>query len=404
MSFPRLLGALALMISLPAAAAQSLNLTATGLGQDAEQATLRALEEAATEALGVATTLDPAFTREAGEWVQEHGAQTGSWSNNPDDQWAALKPLSAFRVLEQETGSDQLHRARVEIRFQAERESPTRSSTILVAPFQTQSGQYPVGSQVPAQEVRDQLKRHLETQFAQSGQLSVLGEASNPAMPPAPTGQIKRARERGADLVLVGTIKTFALTTHDKEYMGKEFNTLQPRAVIDYQILNTVTREVVRAGTFSDRKLPKSLKQAFDEDKIDPRKEPGRVGEILYPRVARALSSEVMETLFPLRVLAAQDKDKDKILISAGQRRLRKGDLLSAHRTERQVRDSSIDLGIRMESASLATVSVTEVNTDYARGRLMTGDKDELDQGTFLRIQARPESPAREQEGRITAP
>lgn len=400
MSFSRLLGALALIISLPAGAAQTL--TATGLGPDAERATLRALEEAATAALGVATTLDPSFNQQAGQWVQDHGAKAKQWSNKPDGQWAALESLSAFRVLENESVADQLRRARVEIRFRAERESPTRSSTILVAPFQTEAQQYPVGGEVPAREVRNQLKRHLETQFAQSGDLSVLDKPSVRDLPPAPIDQIKRARELGADLVLVGTIKTFALTTHDKEYMGKEFNTLQPQAVIDYQILNTVTREVVRAGTFSDRKLPESLKQAFDEDEIDPQEEPGRVGEILYPRVARALSSEVMETLFPLRVLAAQEKDS--ILISAGQGRLREGDLLSAHRIERQVRDSSIDLGVRMESASLATVSVTEVNDDYARGRLMTGQADDLDRGTFLRIQARPDNQGRETEDRITAP
>ena len=402
MSFPRLLGALALMISLPAAAAQTLTLTATGLGTDAEQATLQALETAATEALGVATTLDPAFNRQAGQWVQDHGAHAKQWSQKPRDQWTALQPLSAFRVLDHESTADQLSRARVEIRFRTEQESATRSSTILVAPFQTQSQQYLVGGKVPSRDVRNQLERHLETEFAQSGQLSVLDEPALQAVPSAPTEQINQARELGADLVLVGTIKTFALTTHDKEYMGKKFNTLQPRAVIDYQILNTVTREVVRAGTFSDRKLPRSLKQAFDEDEIDPKQEPGRVGEILYPRVARALSSEVMETLFPLRLLAA--KDKDNIFISGGQGRLREGDLLSAHRIERQVRDSSIDLGIRMESASLATVSVTEVNSDYARGRLMTGNKDDLYQGTFLRIQARPESRGRETDDRITAP
>lgn len=402
MLFPRLLGALALIIALPATAAQTLTLSATGLGPDAERATLRALEEAATQALGVAATLDPAFTQQARQWVRTHGPRAQEWSGEPDDQWAALGSLSAFRVLENTSAADELYRARVKIRFRAERGSPSRSSTILVAPFQTESRQYPVGGKVPARAVRDQLERHLETRFAQDGQLSVLDEPSLDEVPPTPIERIKRGRELGADLILVGNIQTFALTTHDKEYMGKEFNTLQPRAVIDYQILNTVTREVVRAGTFSDRKLPKSLKQSFDEDEIDPKKEPGRVGEILYPRVALALSGEVMETLFPLRVLAAQEKDD--ILISAGQGRLREGDLLSAHRIKRQVRDSSIDLGIRMESASFATVSVIEVHNDYARGRLMTGQAEDLDQGTFLRVQARPDERTREEQDQITAP
>jgi hypothetical protein len=402
MSFARLLGSLALTLTLPATAAQTLTLSATGLGPDAERATLRALEEAATQALGVATTLDPAFTRQARQWVQMHGAQAQQWSGQPDDQWASLQPLSAFRVLDSTRAADKLRRARVEVRFPARRESPSRSSTLLVTPFRTESGQYPVGGKVPARVVRDQLERHLETRFAQDGQLSVLDEPSLDDVPPEPIEQIKRGHELGADLILVGTIKSFALTTHDQEYMGKEFNTLQPRTVIDYQILNTVTREVVRAGTFSDRKLPESLKQAFDEDEIDPKKEPGRAGEILYPRVARALASGVMETLFPLRVLAADAENS--ILISSGEGRLREGDLLSAHRIERQVRDSSIDLGIRMESASFATVSVTAVRNDYARGRLVTGEAKALDQGTFLRIQARPDDQGGEDGDRITAP
>ncbi len=402
MLFPRLLGAIALIMALPATAAQTLTLSATGLGPDAERATLRALEEAATQALGVAATLNPAFTQVARQWVQRHGPRAQEWSGAPDDQWAALGSLSAFRVLENTSAANDLRRARVKVRFRAQRGSPRRSSTMLVAPFQTESRQYPVGGKVPARAVRDQLERHLETRFAQDAQLSVLDEPSLDDAPPKPLERMKHGRELGADLILVGNIRTFALTTHDKEYMGKEFNTLQPRVVIDYQILNTVTREVVRAGTFSDRKLPRSLKQAFDEDEIDPEKEPGRVGEILYPRVAQALSSEVMETLFPLRVLAAQEGGN--ILISAGQGRLRKGDLLSAHRIKRQVRDTSIDLGIRMESASFATISVTEVHSDYARGRLMTGEAGDLDQGTFLRVQARPKEQTRQEEDEITAP
>ena len=288
MSFARLPGVFALLFCMSVTGVQARTVTDTGLATDADDAAARALEAAAADALGVAATLAPSFSTEAAQWVQSHG-DDGGWSAAPDADWSSLQPLAAFRVLENKGTGEGLFRAKVEVRVDDNGtgdNDATRLSTLLVAPFGTAMQQYPVGGKVPADEVRGQLRRHLETVIAQSGRLNVLDadldDTQLRAMGPAE--QIERGRDLGADLMIVGRIKTFALTTHDKKYMGMQFRTLQPRAVIEYQILNTVTREIIRAGTFSDHKLPKSLKQAFvhlarsTHARLPAPRQPSRVG------------------------------------------------------------------------------------------------------------------------------
>lgn len=391
------------LLACSAAHAADTTVSASGYGPDPTSATTRALVEAVRQARGVSVTVDPAFRTQVGEWVvRESDSGTlaqGQWSSAPEVQLPTDAGLDGYRVLETEKVEDGLWRVDVEARV-LEYEGPDAErahlSSIVIVPFRASRDKYRVGNQVDGDEVSRQLQRHLENVIAQGGRLRVLdrdfdaatrAEDRVVARSTNPAEQIRQGQELGADLLLVGEIEAFSLGEQNRKFMGIEFNTLEPHAVIHYRLLNTATREIIRAGTFNDRKLPDSLKEAFDEDEINPEKEPGRVGEILYPRVARALAGEVMDTLFPLRVLGTAGEDR--VFVSAGQGRLQEGDLLSAHRIERELRDPDTDLGVRVETPPLATLRVDKVHADYAVAQRVTGDTATLDQDSFLRMQAR---------------
>lgn len=399
-----LLGWLAGSPAMAAETSKTVTLTASGYGDTPTRATARALVEASRQALGTTVTLDPAFRSAVREWVvhQHEGGQLveGRWSSEPEVQLPVMANLKSYRVRATEKVEEGLWMSRVEARllqyegFTADRQ---QLPTLVVAPFATGAEQFRLGDEQPAEQVRHRFQQHLENALQQSGDIRLLDrrftdaadrEAAIAAAAQSPEQQVKRGQTLGADLVLAGEIEDFSLGGQRREFYGATFNTLEPHIIIHYRLVDTATLEILRAERFQYRKLPEWLREAFQEEDIDPQREPERIGEVLYPRVATELADAVLETLYPIQVLSAGE---DGVYISAGKGRVREGDLFSAHAIAHQGEDPETGLPIRMQSNALATLRVVSVHEDYAVTEPVGSPTAELSGETVLHRQARME-------------
>lgn len=395
---------------------ETVTLTASGYGDTPTEATSRALVEVSRQALGASVVLDPAFRTAVHEWViHQSGNGTlaeGRWSSEPEAQLPVMASLKGYRVLATEKVEQDLWRADVEARvleyegFTGEKQ---HLPTLVAAPFRTGRPTFDLGSEQPAAKVRDRFHQYLENALQQGGDLRLLDrsfgnaaarETGIAASSLSPEEQVKRGQQLGADLLLVGEIEDFSLGRNSQEFYGTTFNTLEPRVIIHYRLMDTATREILRADSFHYRKLPEQLREDFRKEDIDPEREPERIGEVLYPRVAGKLADAVLETLYPIQVLTVTANDR--VYISAGRGRVREGDLFSVHGVARRTENPETGLPIRMETEALATLRVLSVHDGYAIAEPLGEKASGLNAEMVLRRQARPEKPEPSSDGETT--
>lgn len=388
-----------------AAPTNTVELNASGYGDTPTQATARALVEVSRQALGASVVLDPGFRTAIQEWVvsqTENGNLIqGSWSSEPEAQLPVMANLKSYRVLDTSKVEDGLWRSRVEARvlryegFTADRQ---HLPTLVVTPFRTARTQFDLGTEQPATRVRHRFQQYLANALQKSGKLRLLDrnfsdaaarENQIAASSLSVEEQVKRGQQLGADLLLAGEIEDFSLGRNSQSFYGATFNTLEPHVVIHYRLIDTATREILRAESFQYRKLPARLREAFDNEDIDPEREPERIGEVLYPRVATELADSVLETLYPIRVLSVTEDGS--VFISAGLGRVREGDLFSAHGVARKSEDPDTGLPLRMHTPALATLRVTAVHEGYSVAETLGAPVSQLNAETLLQRQARPE-------------
>src|SRR5690606_20741016 len=224
---------------------------------------------------------------------------------------------------------------------------PDRSAlpSVAIGTLRTSGSSYDLGRPIPPAEVRAQLRNALVNSFTDSGRLRVLdrdfsadvaGERAISASSLQPQEQVRVGRQQGADLVLVGDIESFQLGRPGRSYYGAQFNTLEPVVRVQYRLLETATGGVLRAGTFVYSEAPGTLRTRLREADIDPDREPERIGEFLYPEVARALTGEVLDALYPVRVLSVA---ADRIYVTQGSGRLTEGQQLTVHQLDGELTD-----------------------------------------------------------------
>ena len=104
--------------------------------------------------------------------------------------------------------------------------------------------------------------------------------------------------------------------------------------------------------------------------------------------MARQLSGEVVDVLFPMRVLSASSAQT--IYVTQGAGRVEAGDLLSVHVPQQEVIDPDSGIALRLESDSVATLRVTSLGAGYALTELLTGDLSSISASALLRHEASP--------------
>ena len=370
---------------------------ASGYGDTPRTATANALVEAARQALGVSVVANPNFRVATYEWMANENIAQGVWTSRPEDRAASLANVAGYQVLETTQVNDDLWQVTVEARLLRDVSiAGDRSAlpTLVVMPFRTTASEYYPGVKTPAAEVRRRLHRELGNAFVQAGRVRVLDRSNNAALANeeevvagglSPFEHAKLGQELGADLVLVGEVEDFKLGREKDTFYGTQMNTMEPVVRIHYQLIETATREVLRAGTFEEQRSSQLLLQKLREADIDKDREPERIGEVIYPDVARGIAGEALDALYPVRVLSAPADST--IYISQGSGRLQEGDLLSVHPPAGEVSDPDSGVTVRLESPSVGTVRVTQVADQYAIGELVTGELGSLGSNSILRVQ-----------------
>jgi hypothetical protein len=202
----------------------------------------------------------------------------------------------------------------------------------------------------------------------------------------SPYEHAKIGQQLGADLIMTTEIEAFQLGREANAHYGSQLRQLEPFIRVHYQLIDVSTREIISAGTWVDQQSENDFIKRLREADIEPAREKDRVGEVLYPYVARHLSGEVLDALYPLRVLSAAASDA--VYITQGAGRLGEGDLLSVRQPQQTINDPDTGLAVQVNGPVQATLRVLEVAKGYARAELVTGELAVVNAQAVLHIEA----------------
>lgn len=373
---------------------------ATGFGDSPDAAVANALIEASRQSLGVSVLLDPNFRSETFEWVVTEKLATGSTSSKPEAQAKTLANVSGYTVLSTKEVKEKLWQAEVEVRLLKPASiGPDKSNlpSIVVAPVRAYDSSYDLAEKVSGRDVANNLHKQLVVSLTQGGRFRVLdrqypkqvnAELGIAAAGLSPFEHAKLGQKLGADLVLATDIEKFQLGREGNTFYGAKLQSTEPFIRIHYQLINVASSEIVSAGTWKDQQSQNEFRARLRAEGIDLGREPDRVGEVLYPYVARQLSGEMVDVLYPMRVLSAVSPGA--IYVTQGAGRVEAGDLLSVHLPQQEVIDPDSGIALRLESDSVATLRVTSLGAGYALTELLTGELSSVVVSALLRHEASP--------------
>lgn len=398
----RVMFAAVLAVTSLAATAKTVEVSqkSTGFGESPDAAVTNALVEASRQALGVSVLLDPNFRSETFEWVATENLAAGGSSSKPEAQAKTLANVAGYTVLSTTEVKEKLWQAEIEVRLLKPASiGPDKSNlpTIVVAPVRAYDTSYDIAEPVSGQEVARNLHKELVVSLTQGGRFRVLdrqypkdvnAELANAAAGLSPFEHAKLGQKLGADLILTADVEKFQLGREGNTFYGAKLQSTEPFIRIHYQLINVASSEIVSAGTWRDQQSQNEFRARLRAEDIELNREPDRVGEVLYPYVARHLSGEVIDVLYPMRVLSATSARA--IYVTQGAGRVEEGDLLSVHQPQKEVIDPDSGVAIRLESESLGTLRVTSLGTGYALTELLTGELSSVTTSALLRHEASP--------------
>lgn len=409
--FAALLLPFLLAAGLAQAEATATEVTARGYGDNPQQAVANALVEAVRQAGGVTLAVNPDFRRKVGQWVIQREGDVSTWMGTStsvaEPRLPTLGSLESYRVTAMERMDNALWRADVSARvLRTKPLGPDRSHlpAVVVAPFQTRAASYQLGKvKINAGEARRRLQANLVDAFAQSGRFRVLDRAHLAARDEElamlaqgslePGELVRLGKNKGADVLLVGSIEDFDIGDNEQEFYGAKFQGYEPRIRVRYRLIDVASGEILRADLFDWRRSEQSVRELARQRNIDEWNHPERIADAIYPSIARAIAGAATDTLYPVQVLKV---DTDTVYLSQGQGRLETGTTLTAYRPADTIEDPDTGLPIQLESPSLATLEVTEVRPGYGLARITRSD------GT-LRAGDRVRAPSMDKAGREAA-
>lgn len=379
---------------------EEVKVRATGFGDRPEVAAANALVEAGRQGLGVSVMLDPNFRTDVFEWVETEKVVSGSVTSRPEAKAPTLANIVSYNVLSTSKVDDKLWKVEVEavlLKNKSVGKDKSALPSIVVAPVRTHEASYSLGEQVSAAELAGRMQREMVQSLSQSGRFraldrsypkEVLKELAVSASGLSPFEHAKLGQQLGADLIVTTDVEKFQLGRDGNTFYDSKLQGLEPYIRINYQLIDVATQEIVTAGTWVDKQSQSAFRASLRKEDIEPAREPDRMGEVLYPYVARHLTGEVTDVLYPLRVLSAQAENA--IYVTQGSGRLGEGDLLSAHTQGESIADPDSGIAIRLAGPAVATLRVTEVAQEYAVTELVTGDIGALSD-TVLKVEAAPD-------------
>ena len=397
----KILGFLILMVSLPAwAATSTTSARGEGFGNTADLAVGNALVEAVRQAGGVTVALDPTFRREIHEFVMQQKGDAVVWESQttsvPEPQVPTLGNVKSYKVVSVERQDEKLWRAVVEAEvlvYKSVLGDRTNLPSIAVETFASAKTHFNLNkSKVLADSVLPRLRVDLIDALTQSGRFRVLDRDFNAAIEREnqvlkgtldPVEKTKQARELGADMIVVGLVEDFSVGTGKRAFYGAKFSDFRPRFRVRYRVIETATREVVWSSTFVYEAPEDLLRERYIDIERDYPNEPEQYAYAVYPDIARAISGEIIDTLYPVQIINVESAEA--VYVSQGSGRMAPGDTFHVHRRGKTIKDPDTGFDVKLETDSLAKLEVVRAGQGFGIAKVIEGEAGSLQNGDILR-------------------
>jgi curli biogenesis system outer membrane secretion channel CsgG len=395
------IGFLLILLSLPGwAATSTVSARGEGFGNTADLAVGNALVEAVRQAGGVTVALDPGFRRQIHEFVMQQKGDAVVWESQatsvPEPQVPTLGNVKSYKIASVERQDEKLWRAVVDAEVLVHKSvlgDRTNLPSITVETFTATKPHFNLNkNKVAAAAVLPQLRTDLIDALTQSGRFRVLDREFDAAVAREsqvlqgsldPVEKTKQARALGADLIVVGLVEDFSVGTGKRGFYGAQFSDFRPRFRVRYRVIETATREVVWSSTFNYAAPEDLLRERYINIERDYPNEPEQYAYAIYPDIARAISGEITDTLYPVQIINVETAEA--VYISQGAGRMAAGDTFNVHRRGKTIKDPDTGFDLKLETESLAKLEVVSVAQGYGIAKVIEGDAGALRNGDILR-------------------
>lgn len=397
----KILGFLILLVSLPAwAATSTTSARGEGFGNTADLAVGNALVEAVRQAGGVTVALDPTFRREIHEFVMQQKGDAVVWESQttsvPEPQVPTLGNVKSYKIVSVDRQDEKLWRAVVEAEvlvYKSVLGDRTNLPSIAVETFASAKTHFNLNkSKVLADSVLPRLRVDLIDALTQSGRFRVLDRDFNAAIAREnevlqgtldPVEKAKQARELGADMIVVGLVEDFSVGTGKRAFYGARFSDFRPRFRVRYRVIETATREVVWSSTFVYEAPEDLMRERYIDIERDYPNEPEQYAYAVYPDIARAISGEIIDTLYPVQIINVESAEA--VYVSQGSGRMAPGDTFHVHRRGKTIKDPDTGFDVKLETESLAKLEVVRAAQGFGVAKVIEGEAGALQNGDILR-------------------
>ena len=404
----KIIACVLMLLALPAwAATSTVTSRGEGYGNTADLAVGNALVEAVRQAGGVTVALDPGFRRQIHEFIMQQKGDAVVWESTttsvPEPQVPTLGNVKSYRTLSVTREGDKLWKAVVEAEvlvYQSVKGDRTHLPSLVVETFASARDEFNLNrNKVLAAAVLPRLRADLVDALTQSGRFRVLDRDYTAAVAREgrvlqntldPVEKTKQARELGADLIVTGIVEDFSVGTGKRGFYGAQFNDFRPRFRVRYRVIETATREVVWSSTFVYEAPEDLMRERYINIERDYPNEPEQYAYAIYPDIARAISGEIIDTLYPVQIISVENADN--IYVSQGSGRMAEKEIFHVHRRDRSIKDPDTGMDVKLETASMAQLEITRVAQGFGVAKVVEGEAGALREGDILR-RATPVAP-----------
>lgn len=315
-----------LLVALPSLAAEYETTTATAIGASQEKAVSKALAQAIAQVNGqvVAQKMDIRET--------EDKVYMGFWGNTIEipareinrgyTQSYSKGIVRRYTVQSVEFLKDQnQYRVTVEAQVQAlgdyQNVGADRSNLvpIVVAPFKANQSRFAgLNGSSPATDVVERVTDELTAVMARSNRFRVLDRANmgnllsedfvTAALGQRTGQQVKFSQKLSADIVIVGSIRQFDITSRKVESYGQQYENYEGEMVLDVRAVETATCEVRFAKRFEeylDHDQIKAGLDRFDRSIFNPgqQSDKRRVQYAIESLMVERIGNAIVQAFYP---------------------------------------------------------------------------------------------------------
>ncbi len=288
--------------------------------------------------------------------------------------------------------------------------------TVALTPFRTNKATFDLGySKVNSPTVAGQLEQKITVQLTQSRRFRILdrkyiqeiqGEKSLLKEGQVPVEEMVRLGQRlGADYLVVGTLQEckLELIPYEIQLTGEKGVNAQASLIADYRLLGVAEQDIKWANTINlyldDRQIS-SLGLGGDAT---------QVLEVMLNTVGEQVASEILEVIYPLKVLKAASASQ--VYLNQGGVRVEERQRYGIYTDGEKLTDPDTGLTIKVDGQRVAIIEITQVTPKYSVGKIIEGESTAINIGAICRkapqkqanppLQSNPDSNASKNTGGV---